>query len=240
MARPCRNSVFNLVSWAEQYGRVRDLLSAAQSQNPRNESLQNLVTTLESSLRPSTTSAAPMIEPVISSALLPSAVDVFLSYSRRLYRCHASSARGLARQDWSSGPTKGWSRARPAGAQPSKAAICQSKAMVALLSPNANVSVWVDNEVAYAQALGKRVVILVAGDAASAVPINLIRVQWIDGRQDLQRVVMTELQPHLLHQVGSTVAAANTRLAFEWIAVRSPAGCLHHGQRRACGHACYE
>ena len=215
--------IFNLVSWAEQYGRVRDLLDAAQSQNPGNESLQHIFDTLQPSLRPSTPSAAGIPEPAIVPALLPAAVDVFLSYSRRdmdaMYVVRdALRETGLVvwTDEGLEPGTQNWRTAI-------EEAIRQSKAMVALLSPNANVSVWVDNEVAYAQALGKRVVpMLVAGDAVNAVPINLIRVQWLDGRQDLRRTASGELQSHLLRQIGSTSAIVDTRLGFDWIMI--PAG----------------
>lgn len=215
--------IFNLVSWAEQYGRVKDLISAAQSQNPGNESLQHLARTLESTLRPSTPSAVPEIEPAIPPALLPASVDVFLSYSRRdldAMQVVREALRATGLVVWTD---EGLEPGTPGWRSAIEEAIRQAKAMVALLSPNANVSVWVDNEVAYAQALGKRVFpVLVAGDAASAVPINLIRVQWLDGRQDLSQVVTTDLQPHLLRQIGSVLAPANTRLELEWILI--PAG----------------
>lgn len=178
--------IFNLVSWAEQYGRIRDLIDAAQNQNPGNESLQNLVKDLESSLRPSTTSAGPIIDAAMPPVHLPASIDVFLSYSRR-----DTSAMQVVREIlratglviWTD---EGLEPGTPSWRSTIEEAIRQSKVMVTLLSPNANNSTWVDNEVAYAQALGKRVFpILVAGDGASAVPINLIRVQWLDGRQDL-------------------------------------------------------
>ncbi|MFN8463898.1 MAG: SUMF1/EgtB/PvdO family nonheme iron enzyme [Caldilineaceae bacterium] len=219
--------IFNLVSWAEQYGRVRDLLSAAQSQNPGNESLQQLVKAPEFTPRPSTPSTTPSTLPVIEAAIppasVPSSVDVFLSYSRRDIDAMQVAREALRATGLVVWTDEGLEPGTPSWRSAIEEAIRQSKAMVALLSPNANVSVWVDNEVAYAQALGKRVFpILVGGDEGSAVPINLIRVQWLDGRKDLQRVIEQELQPHLLRQIGVAVAPANPILGLQWIMI--PAG----------------
>ena len=75
-------------------------------------------------------------------------------------------------------------------------AVGQASAMVVLLSPNSKSSRWVDNEVGYAQTLGKAVFpVLIAGDNATAVPISLINTQWVDGRRQVDTVVRQRLLP---------------------------------------------
>ena len=91
--------IFNLVSWAEQYGRIRDLIDAAQNQNPGNESLQNLVKDLESSLRPSTTFGRPNYR-CSYAASSPAGIRRRLSQLQPArYKCHAGRTRDPA-GDW--------------------------------------------------------------------------------------------------------------------------------------------
>jgi formylglycine-generating enzyme required for sulfatase activity len=70
------------------------------------------------------------------------------------------------------------------------------------LSPNAKESVWVNNEIGYAQTFDKSISpVLIAGDSKSAVPIDLITAQWVDGRTKLRGAVTAELLPYLKRRI---------------------------------------
>jgi hypothetical protein len=62
-------------------------------------------------------------------------------------------------------------------------AIENAKVLVVILSPVARDSMWVEEEVAYAEAHGKRTCpVLARGEPGSAFPLGLIGSQWIDLR----------------------------------------------------------
>ncbi len=64
-------------------------------------------------------------------------------------------------------------------------AIRNSLGIVVILSPSAKQSRWVERELGFASAQGKRVFpILVNGDTTNAIPIDLINSQWIDIRNE--------------------------------------------------------
>ena len=91
-----------------------------------------------------------------------------------------------------------------------------------------------DNEVGYAQAFGKRIFpVLVAGDNTSAVPISLIRVQWIDGRNDVGQTAMQELRLVLLRNLGRQSMDVATRIEFDSVTI--PAGEFLMGSNKKKG-----
>ncbi len=62
-------------------------------------------------------------------------------------------------------------------------AIEQAAGLVAILSPSAKESLWVERELEFASVNGLKVYpILAKGDSASAIPIELISSQWVDIR----------------------------------------------------------
>lgn len=62
-------------------------------------------------------------------------------------------------------------------------AIERAGALVVILSPNAKSSQWVEREMDYAGNQGVRIFpILVRGDERSAIPLELVNVQWVDLR----------------------------------------------------------
>jgi formylglycine-generating enzyme required for sulfatase activity len=219
---------FNLVSWAEQNSCVGDLLQAAYKERPRDAVLQRLIQSLSPPSQLHTPAGRTSSDARIAVTSLPASIDLFLSYNRH----DSSTMRPVREALHATGLTvwtdEGLEAGTPSWRAAIEEAIRQAKAMVVLLSPAAKSSVWVDNEVAYAQALDKPVFpILVAGDIANAVPINLIRVQWIDGRQDAQRAVERELQPLLLRHIGHSIAKTNSPIAFDWVVI--PAGTFLMG-----------
>ena len=69
---------------------------------------------------------------------------------------------------------------------------------------------WVNNEISYAEVFGKTIFpVLVAGDVKSAVPIDLINVQRIDGREHLSDAVTARLLPNLKTHLGIVQPSAS-------------------------------
>jgi serine/threonine-protein kinase len=219
---------FKLISWAEQHSRVDDLLQGAYEERPHHETLQRLI----QSLSPLTQLPMPTGRTAADAQLVPppqpAFIDLFLSYNRRdtdTMRPVRETLRATGLTVWTD---EGLETGTPSWRAAIEEAIRQAKAMVVLLSPAAKASVWVDNEVAYAQALDKPVFpILVAGDVADAVPINLIGVHWLDGRQEVQKAVARQLQPLLLSRIGLNSAKTNSPLRLDWVVV--PAGAFLMG-----------
>lgn len=198
--------VFNLVNWAEQTGRVLDLIQGAFKQNQGNAKLQALVRDAQEWLAPPSSPPAAPEAPLRAAGSLaaPASIDVFLSYSRKdeaIMRQVQDSLRGAGLSVWIDEGlepgTVGWQEAIAE-------AIDQAQVMVVLLSPASTQSPWVKNEISFAQSRGKRICpVLVAGDTGHSVPIGLINVQWVDGREDLRQALDQQLLPSLRRTLSS-------------------------------------
>lgn len=198
--------VFNLVNWSEQTGRVSQLIQGAYRQNQGNVKLQALVEDAQEWFAPPpsppASPEAPLRRPDARS--VPASIDVFLSYSRKdeaIMRQVQDSLRAAGLSVWIDEGlepgTVGWQEAIAE-------AIDQAQVMVVLLSPASNQSLWVRKEISFAQSRGKRICpVLVAGSTERSVPIGLIDVQWVDGREDLRRALDQQLLPSLQRTPGS-------------------------------------
>jgi hypothetical protein len=133
----------------------------------------------------------------------PTAIDIFLSYSRNdaavMQRLRADlQAVGFTVwiDDLDLEPgTPSWQRAV-------EAAIHATRCMVVILSPAAKASVWVGRELSYAETLGLRIFpVLVSGDPTNAVPLSLINHQRVDlraGWQGVEERLAPSLRRYLL------------------------------------------
>ena len=204
--------IFNLVSWAERDGRIDELIERAHLRTPGNAPLRGLAAEWRAQASPG---APPQIVSPLARTVTgptsvqaertgPASVDLFLSYSRKdIDAMHlvqeALRAAGLS--VWTDeGLEPGTQSWKDAIAE----AVKQAYALVVLLSPNSAHSTWVKNEVGFAQTLRKRVFpLLIAGEAATAVPIDLINSQWVDGRENLERTVAADLVPALRRHQAS-------------------------------------
>ena len=194
--------VFNLVSWAERDGRIDELITRAHGRTPGNEALKQLAAEQRAQ-------APPGAEPGIVSPLAgtlagpaersgPASVDLFLSYSRRDSDAMHQVQEALREAGLSVWTDEGLEPGTQSWEDAIAEAVRQAYALVVLLSPNSSQSTWVKNEVGFAQTLNKRIFpVLIAGEAATAVPIDLINAQWVDGRTNLDRAVTLELLPAL-------------------------------------------
>jgi len=184
---------FNLVNWAEQNGRIEELIQAAYRYNKGNPYLQQLWADSRAwptakappdppptaPPGPQTSSSAP------SSASAPASIDIFLSYSRQDSEAMRAVQEVLRSAGFAVWTDEGLEPGAPSWVAAIQEAIEQANAFVVLLSPAAKASKWVNREIGYAEALGKPIYpLLAAGDAGSAVPISLINAQWIDARQE--------------------------------------------------------
>ncbi|MFO7633731.1 MAG: SUMF1/EgtB/PvdO family nonheme iron enzyme [Caldilinea sp.] len=187
---------FNLVTWAQRTGRIDDLVSGALAQNSGNPPLQQFVRTWRATVHPATDET--LGRSAASTPSGPVSVDVFLSYSRKDSAAMHQVQEVLRDLGLSVWTDEGLEAGTQIWQDAIEEAVIQAQAMVVLLSPNSSRSNWVKNEIGFAQARDKRIFpILVAGDAATAVPISLINTQWVDGRRNLRQAVTQDFLPVL-------------------------------------------
>lgn len=218
--------VFNLLTWAEQHGRMAELLAGACRERPGNALLAQVQADARQwfaalpGQKPNQPSLA-QTAPVVPSG--PAAIDLFLCYSHRdldATRQVQELLRGAGLSAWLD---EGLEPGTPDWQDAISEAIRQAQALVVLLSPNASASPWVKREISYAQAHAKRIFpLLLAGDAATAVPLSLIDVQWVDGRGGLAAAVTSQLLPALLRHLGRAAPVRTPPPDIDWITI--PAG----------------
>jgi formylglycine-generating enzyme required for sulfatase activity len=197
--------IFNLVSWAEQTGRIDELVQGAYRKNMGNPAMQQFLHTWREAA-PRTAGHVPATLPVMSN---PVSIDVFLSYTRKDAEAMRRVQEGLRAAGLSVWTDEGLEAGTKSWRAAIEEAVKQAPVMVVLLSPDAKASQWVENETGYAQTLKKPVLpILIAGDTDISIPISLINVQWVDGRKDLQRAVERDLLPVLHHRLHRAEPAA--------------------------------
>lgn len=126
---------------------------------------------------------------------------IFISYSRKDSDFMQQLAQDLALREfllWTDDNlttgTRGWKLAI-------EKAIEEAGAIIAILSPDAKESEWVDRELEYARIRNIRIFPVIArGDAVTAVPFELVNAQWIDLSADypenLEKLVLV-LDKHL-------------------------------------------
>ncbi|MFM7582267.1 MAG: toll/interleukin-1 receptor domain-containing protein, partial [Caldilinea sp.] len=129
--------IFNLITWAERSGRVDELVTGAVKQTPGNPALQKYV-------RRWLATAAPTPPPSRSPSD-PAAIDIFLCYSSEnlaAMREVEAVLRGAGLSVWTD---EGLEAGTPSWTGAIEEAVGQAQAMVVLLSPAANASVFVEN-----------------------------------------------------------------------------------------------
>lgn len=176
--------VFNLISWAEQTGAVAQLIDGACRQNAGNAKLRDVQRAMHGwgiTIAPATAGFAKPTAPRAT-------VDIFLSYSRLDRTAMRIVYDILRKAGFSVWIDEGLEPGTPSWIEAIEEALEQAQAMVVLLSPHAKASTWVRREISYAQGQGRHVFpLLIDGEQATAVPLNLSETHWIDGRRDVQR-----------------------------------------------------
>jgi hypothetical protein len=112
---------------------------------------------------------------------------IFISYSRKDIEFMRHISQQLISRNFTvwtdenlTPGTRGWKLAI-------EKAIEEAGAVVAILSPDAKASEWVDRELEYARIRNKRVFpLIVRGDLQTSVPFELVNSQWIDITQQEQ------------------------------------------------------
>jgi formylglycine-generating enzyme required for sulfatase activity len=194
-------AIFNLVSWAERNGQIDELIAGALKRTPGNEALKQLAAERRNQMPAGAESRT--VSPLAGAAVHsgPASIDVFLSYSRRDGGAMHVVQEALREAGLSVWTDEGLEPGTQSWQDAISEAVRQADAMVVLLSPDSSQSKWVKNEIGFAQVLNKRVLpLLIAGEAATAVPIGLISAQWVDGRQNLNQAVVQGLLPSLRRQ----------------------------------------
>lgn len=112
---------------------------------------------------------------------MPSPKHIFISYSRQDMDVLERVKQFLSDKDfliWTDAQLTPGTRAWKIAIQH---AIETSGAMVAILSPDAKASEWVDRELEYARLREIRIFpLLTRGNGATAVPFELVNAQWLD------------------------------------------------------------
>ena len=192
--------VFNLTTWAERTGRVDDLVEGAWRHNSGNAALQALAQAWRVNVPPDAPAlpTQPSLGTEAAKPAAPVSIDVFLSYSRKDRDAMCVVRDSLRESGLSVWTDEGLEPGTPSWKNAISEAVGQAQAFVVLLSPYARESIWVNNETSYARTFDKRIFpVLVAGDSKSAVPIDLINAQWLDGREYLRAAVLQRLLPLL-------------------------------------------
>lgn len=206
--------VFNLLSWAEQTDQVDELVQGARNHNPGNAALAQLAEEAAAWFQPERERRAAEQEagiPAPARPALRSSVDVFLSYSRKDIAAMRVVQDILHDAGFAVWTDEGLEPGTPSWQEAIAEAISQAGALVVILSPNSHASQWVKNEIGFAQVRDKAVIpLLIGGDAAGVVPINLINVQRVDGRADLAAAVESELVPTLRQRLRPAPAPQST------------------------------
>jgi hypothetical protein len=136
--------------------------------------------------------------------------DVFLSYSRqdiRLMRKVRDSLRAEGLDVWTD---ENLEPGTPIWQKAIASAIQNARSFVVILSPDANNSEWVTNEISYARACQRRIFpVLARGEAFESIPLNLHSVQRIDIRTnykgELQKLIEA-LKKHVVDEIVETPA----------------------------------
>jgi pSer/pThr/pTyr-binding forkhead associated (FHA) protein len=132
--------------------------------------------------------------------------DVFISYSRR-----DREQMHLIREGLIAAELSVWSDEKLEPGSPSwkldvQTAIEAAGCVVAILSPDAKGSEWVNEELGYARLLRKRVfTILVRGDEVNAVPLGLTGVQWVDMRTDYEEAITDLVHQSAMQQLVAAI-----------------------------------
>ena len=204
--------IFNLITWAERTGRVDDLIQGAYRHNPGNQALQQFAQSWRNSTPSGPATIAPGVRAGSPAPAGPVSIDLFLSYSRKDLAAMHEVQETLHQAGLSVWTDMGLEPGTPSWQGAIEEAVTQAQAMVVLLSPNAKQSPWVRNEVGFAQAQNKSIFpVLIAGDTARAVPINLINAQWVDGREKLRQAVSQDLLPALRRHSSLSTAEEEAR-----------------------------
>lgn len=217
--------IFKLVSWAETHHRIPDLIQGATRHNPGNAALQQLAREAATWVTVTPPAEITGTQPLIQAADPPTAIDIFLSYSRldsALMRRLYADLRGAGFSVWID---EGLEPGTPSWQRAVEEAIETAKCVVVILSPDAKQSKWVEIEVSYAEEIGLRIFpVLARGDERNAVLFRLRTTQRVDIRRQYEKVTV-ELLPTLQRRLRFDVAApapAASPIDFDWVTI--PAG----------------
>lgn len=132
--------------------------------------------------------------------------DVFISYSRRDREQMHLIREGLIASELSVWSDEKLEPGSPSWKLDVQTAIEAAGCVVAILSPDAKGSEWVNEELGYARLLRKRVfTILVRGDEVNAVPLGLTGVQWVDMRTDYEAAITDLVHQSAMQQLITAI-----------------------------------
>jgi pSer/pThr/pTyr-binding forkhead associated (FHA) protein len=132
--------------------------------------------------------------------------DIFISYSRRDREKMHVIRDGLVAQGLSVWSDEALEPGSPSWRHDVQLAIEGAGCIVALLSPDAKESEWVNEELGYAKIRKLRIfTVVVRGDESNAIPLGLTGVQWIDMRSDYQAEIEDLVHHSAIEQLVTAI-----------------------------------
>ncbi len=132
--------------------------------------------------------------------------DIFISYSRRDREKMHVIRDGLVAQGLSVWSDEALEPGTPSWRRDVQLAIEGAGCILAILSPDAKDSEWVNEELGYAKIRKLRTfTVLVRGDESNSIPLGLTGIQWIDMRSDYQAEIEDLVHQSALDQLVTVI-----------------------------------
>jgi formylglycine-generating enzyme required for sulfatase activity len=171
------DQLWSFVEWADRTGRIPDLVKCAHEFNPHNSGLAALYSEL---------STCPVPPPPNAKLQPGSSYDVFIAYSEGDKEALLRLTRALLVADivpWEE--PEDFEPSSPKGQRTLQHAITNAHCVIALLSPEANDSELVQDEITYAGVCGLRIFpVMARGKMQDAIPLKLINFRCVDMSSD--------------------------------------------------------
>lgn len=214
--------VFALLEWAEQRGRLSELLDALAAANPGSAVLaavrNEIALAVDSSslLRPAADGlGAGSVPAGLAQPTQLAGTTVCLCHSRADRLLMRRIRRVIEAAGMAVWTDEGLEPGTPVWQIDVEAAIRGAACLVVILTPAAKRSRWVNNEISLALKLGRTVFpLLAAGDELSAIPLSLIDTQYVDIRTG-----DAALERELLPALRRVLEARLPHLHFDWVTV---------------------
>jgi hypothetical protein len=144
--------------------------------------------------------------PPVRAQTQPLKSDVFISYSRKDKEAMHVIRDSLMRHNLAVWSDDKLEPGTPSWRNDVQSAIENTKCVVAILSPDAKTSEWVNEELSYAKLRKARVfTVLVRGDESNAIPFGMSGVQWIDMRTDFAEGVQEIVYETATQQLATSI-----------------------------------
>lgn len=207
-AQNLKDTVFNLIDWAEAMGRLEDLVHAAVADNPQNARLQHLQTVFSQWERPQHLNER---QNAVSSVndepfdIFISSVPEDIQHSRRISNSLMDAefkVHSLQSFDYEYGSAY-WQNA-------ASQSIRQASCVLFILSPNARSSKWMDYEINVTVENDKPIFpLIVDGSIDDALPRALAHIQAAQVQVEYEETMSRDVIPVIRHRLGVSRATVS-------------------------------